>query len=237
MINLRIMLPEGEQKFREYINKLKTDPSTPRPDLNNKAFSEEFSPVVSVDEARQFNSKVELAEYLHKCFERTGLKRENILPLNGLWTWLAYIWFEQLTNQRRNILKREEHYICNSPSNFRRYYIHLVAPLYAIYSLHNLPFSMLFLYNPPWEINDFTERLAANQFLISHRNIVEAIYRLYFDSQRQQPKRGAQSKTEPGCTRRFVKVIQQLELTYDIYSMSAEAIINLLPSEFDNWKT
>jgi len=95
---------------------------------------------------------------------------------------------------------------------------------------------MLFLYNPPWEINDFTERVAANQFLISHENIVEAIYKLYFDPQRGRPKRGALSTTKPGNIRRFVKVIRQFELTYDIYTMSAQSILNLLPPEFDDWK-
>jgi hypothetical protein len=230
------MLQEGEQKFREYIHNLKTNPLCQRPDLNSEPFSKGFSPVISIDETRQFNSKMELAEYLQDCFAGAGLKREDVVPLNGLWTWLAYIWFEQLTNQRRNILKREEHYICPTPSNFRRYYIHLVAPLYVIYSLHNLPFSRLFLYNPPWEINDFTERVATNQFLISHKNIVEAIYKLYFDPQRRQPKRGAQSRTKPGNIRRFVSVIQHFELTYDIYTMSADRILNLLPSEFDDWK-
>jgi hypothetical protein len=228
------MLPKGEEKFREYIHNLKANPLCQRPDLNSEPFSKEFSLVISIDETRQFNSKLELAEYLQNCFEGAGLKREDVIPLNGLWTWLAYIWFEQLTNQRRNILKREEHYICTTPSNFRRYYIHLVAPLYVIYSLHNLPFSLLFLYNPPWEINDFTERVAANQFLISHENIVEAIYKLYFDPQRGQPKRGAQSR--PGNIKRFVKVIRQFELTYDIYTMSADSILNLLPPEFDDWK-
>jgi len=236
MINLRFMLPEGEQKFREYIHNLKTNPLCQCPDLNSEPFSKEFSSVISIDETRKFNSKQELAEYLQNCFTGADLKREGVLPQNGMWTWLAYIWFEQLTNQRRNILKREEHYICTTPSNFRRYYIHLVAPLYAIYSLHNLPFSMLFLYNPPWEINDFTERVAATQFLISHENIVEAIYKLYFDSQRGQPKRGAQSITRRGNIRRFVSAIQQFELTYDIYTMSADGILNLLPPEFNEWK-
>jgi len=239
-MNLRVMLPEGEQKFREYIHNLKTEPSTPRPDLNNKPFSEEFSPVVSIDEGKQFNSKMELAKYLQNCFAGAGLKRENVLPRNGLWTWLAYVWFDQLapitnpaTDERD--IKEDAKYICSS--DYRDYYRHLVSGPYSIYSLHDADNSNIFLYSPVNEHNDFIEQFASRQFIISHKNIVEAIHRLYFDSQRGQPKRGAQTRRKPGNIRRFVSVIQQFELTYDIYTMSAESILNLLPPEFNDWKT
>ncbi len=46
MIPARIMNREGENKFREYIHKLRQDHSTPRPDLNIEPFSHEFSPRV-----------------------------------------------------------------------------------------------------------------------------------------------------------------------------------------------
>jgi len=239
MINLRVMLPEGEQKFREYIHDLRTNPSSQRPDLNNKPFSEEFSPVVSIDEAKCFNSKMELAEYLQNCFDQAGLSREEVLPRNGLWTWLAYVWFDQLapitnpdTNERD--IKEDAKYICSS--DYRDYYRHLVSGPYSIYSLHGAPNSHIFLYSPVNEHNDFIEQFASRQFIISHKNIVEAIYRLYFDSKKRQPKEGAQARARPGNIRRFVRVIQQFELTYDIYTMSSDSILDLLPPEFDGWK-
>ena len=236
MIPVRVMFPEGENQFRQYLTQVRSDPSVTRPDLNNVQYSKEFSPQIMVDERRIFNLKLDLAKYLNSCFKDAGVKREDVVGNNGLWTWLAYLWFEQLTNARRNILKREEHYICTTPSNYQRYYIHLVAPLYIIYSQIPLPFSKLFLYNPPWEINDFTERVAANQFLISHQNIIEVIYRLYFDEQQGRPKSRATSRDVEGGVRRFIKVFQQFELTYDVYLMTPEEIIELLPQEFNSWK-
>jgi len=239
MINLRIMLPEGEQKFREYIHNLKIDPSTPRPDLNNMPFSKEFSPLIPIDETGQFNSKLEFAEYLQNCFDQAGLRREEVLPRNGLWTWLAYIWFDQLapiTNPAtaERVIKEDAKYICSS--DYRDYYRHLVSGPYSIYSLHGAENSRIFLYSRVNEHNDFIEQFASRQFIISHKNIVEAIYRLYFDSKKRQPKEGAQTRTRPGNIRRFVRVIQQFELTYDIYTMSADSILDLLPPEFDEWK-
>jgi hypothetical protein len=40
----------------------------------------------------------------------------------------------------------------------------------------------------------------------------------------------------PGTLLRFIDVVQQLDLNFDLYSMNAEALIGLLPSEFDAWK-
>jgi hypothetical protein len=238
-MNLRIMLPEGEQKFREYIHNLNTYPSCPRPDLNSEHFSQEFSPWGSIDDRKAFNSKMELAEYLQNCFTYSGLKREDVLPRNGLWTWLAYIWFDQFAPIRdpatgERDIKEDAKYICSS--EYRDYYRHLVSGPYSIYSLHGADNSRIFLYSRVYEHNDFIEQLASRQFIISHANIVEAITGLYLSSDNNKPKGGAQSRKRPGNIRRFVSIIQQFELTYDIYSMPSGRILALLPDEFDEWK-
>ena len=237
MINVRVILPEGENKFREYIHKVRVNPSTPRPNLNSTPFSKIFSPNVVIDETKSFATKKDLAEYLCNTFTKSYISREAAIGERGLWTWLSYIWFDQLTNNQNNILKRDEYYICTEPSNYRRYYLQLVAAPFIIYTaLGGSRISMIFLYNPPYQSNDFTERVAPNQFIISHPNIVEAIYNLYWDVTKGKPKRGATSIHRPGNVRRFIKIIRQFELTYDVYSMTAAQIIDLLPEEFDSWK-
>ena len=34
---------------------------------------------------------------------------------------------------------------------------------------------------------------------------------------------------------RFIDVLDQLYMTYDVYGMSAEELMKLLPAEFDRW--
>ncbi|MCM8824933.1 MAG: hypothetical protein NC937_02080 [Candidatus Omnitrophica bacterium] len=237
MIAMRIMLSDGENKFREYIQALRQNFSTARPDLNVEPYSREFLPQISIDEIRIFNTKMELAEYLEGVFSGNNIRREGIIEKNGLWTWLAYIWFDQLapidSAGTRNI-KDEAKYICSS--DYRDYYRHLIAGAYNIYSLHDRENSRIFLYSPVYEHNDFIEQFASRQFIISYRNIVETITRLYLDINNGKPKRGAQSRGRKGNIRRFVNIIQQFELTYDIYSMDPEQILNLLPDEFSGWK-
>jgi hypothetical protein len=43
-------------------------------------------------------------------------------------------------------------------------------------------------------------------------------------------------KNSPGTLLRFINIIQQLDLTYDLYSLGGEEILALLPPEFDKWK-
>lgn len=237
MIPLRIMLSEGEGEFQNYINQLKSNPSTQRPDLDNPPYSQEFSPRVIIDESHTFRSKMEMAECLDRTFTQTGVRREDVIGKNGLWTWLAYLWFDQLAPVDGVTGKRQigetAKYICSS--DYRDYYRHFVAGPYNIYYLHGNN-SGVFLYSPVDEHNDFIEQIASRQFIISHPNIIEAFSILYFDRASGRPKRGAQSRRRPGNIRRFVKIIQQFELTYDMYSMSPEQIIDLMPEEFSGWK-
>jgi hypothetical protein len=59
---------------------------------------------------------------------------------------------------------------------------------------------------------------------------------LYFDYKKNKPKFGAIPKNKPGTLYRFIDVIQQLDLNYDLYSMSRDEILDLLPQEFNKWK-
>lgn len=239
MIPIRLMLPEGENQFREYIRQVRTNLSTARPDLNSNPFSQEFSPQIMVDETKTFMSKLELAEYLYNCFRVAGIRREHILGKNKLWTWLAYLWFDQLapvrcTGTGGRAIGEDAKYICSS--DYRDYYRHFVAGPYSIYSLHGRDNSLLFLHSPVYEHNDFIEQFASRQFIISYPEIVKAVTKLYFDSNDRKPKRGAQSRDREGNIRRFVKVIRQFELTFNIYTMDCDKILNILPDEFNVWK-
>lgn len=236
MIPARIMRLEGEDKFRAYIQALRQSAPTSHPNLNTEPYSREFHVRVLVDETKTFNTKMELAEYIEECFRSNNIRRGDVLEENGLWTWMAYIWFDQLAPLQNSsrVVREEAKYICSS--DYRDYYRHFIAGPYSIYSLHGRSNSMIFLYSPVYEHNDFIEQFASRQFIISHGNIVEAITRLYLDSRTGKPKEGAQSRERKGNIRRLVKVIQQLELTYDIYSMSPEQILDLLPDEFNEWK-
>ena len=43
------------------------------------------------------------------------------------------------------------------------------------------------------------------------------------------------SAKSPGSPRRFADVLSQLDLTWDLHSLSVEQLLELLPSEFDEF--
>ena len=82
------------------------------------------------------------------------------------------------------------------------------------------------------------QQLASRMQVVSNHSLVEVVDRLYYDSAPNgtgRPKRGALTRTRPGNLRRLVAVIQQFDLTYDLYAMSPDEILDLLPDEFTRW--
>jgi hypothetical protein len=86
---------------------------------------------------------------------------------------------------------------------------------------------------------DFSEQLASRIQFISNPSLIEAVDRLYYDTSSNgegRPKRGALTRTRAGNVRRFVTIMQQFDLTYDMYAMTADQILELLPTEFTKWR-
>lgn len=238
MTALREMTEKGEIEFNEYINSCKDSPDAQKPDLNRQPYSVEFRPQIDVDEQIKFKDKLEMAEYLNGRLSPPRAPSCNqLINRKGVWTWLAYIWFDQLTidDKGKRIILENQKYVCDS-SPFR-YYRHLVLAPFMIYCLHGRQNSLVFLAGEPlYTHGDFIEQVASRSFIINNRSLIEAISRLYLDPVKQKRKDGATNYKRPGTIRRFVSVIQQLELTYYIHVMETQEILDLLPNEFDEWK-
>jgi hypothetical protein len=116
-----------------------------------------------------------------------------------------------------------------------RYYRHLLAGPYRIFQLHR-DRAKLLLSGQLGRPGDFAEQLASRQEFITNPGIIGAASLLYYDDEKHRPRRGAAStKRKPGTLRRFVDVVQQLDLTYDLYSMQPVEVLTILPKEFDSW--
>jgi hypothetical protein len=77
--------------------------------------------------------------------------------------------------------------------------------------------------------------LANRQELITNPAIVAAATRLYYDPSKGRLKRSG-SKGTPGTIRRFAEVLVQLDVVWDLYSMSVDELIEMLPAEFDRFR-
>jgi hypothetical protein len=70
---------------------------------------------------------------------------------------------------------------------------------------------------------------------LQNKELQTVIQRLYFDPDKGRIKRGAGGKTA-GTPRRLMSFFRQIEINFDLLSISAEQFWQMLPAEFDKFK-
>ena len=231
----RILTEPGARMFRDFILKEAQPNSQGKPNLETDEYSSVFVPSLLVDGSKEFSDKYQLGEYVCDCVAKAGITKDVMMRSDALWSWLTFLWFDQLCpiKDGRRDVREMARYICSS--DYTDYHRHLVAGPYYIFSSLGLDCSKLFLKTGLATHNDFMEQLASRQYMISSLSLMEVAHRLYWDNDRDMPKRGALG-VKGGNLRRFIDLVGQLELTYDIYSMEPDEVLSLLPGEFDRYK-
>ena len=236
-IKLRKLKDIGINKMSQYLDSLSTESLLPFPEkiLTDPAYSDAVSEVDV--QLREFTSKYDIASYLHKLFVKADLT--DVTTNRGLWCWLSLYYFEQLCPRERGGRYNPGARARWIPEvhNFQRYYRHLLAGPYRIYYFHldKPERAMALLCGSISKQGDLIEQLASRQELITNRSLIEAVTNLYFDHETGKNKRGAGGKGG-GSPRRLAEVIDQFNLTWDLYSMTPSELLQLLPSEFGRFK-
>lgn len=236
MIYARVLTRDGVAEFKKYIQDVQELPRKNSPDLNEEPYSEERSIElgVKIETNKHFDTKMEMAEYLNKQFSDAGIERPEIIEQDGLWSWLAYIWFDQLCPIKKGSRSPGQisRYICGK--SYSAYSKHLVAFPYYVYSLHERGGSKLFLVHPLDYVGNVTEQIGARKYIMTSDESIKVLHRLYWGDHSEIVD-GAASRNSGGTFTRFGKVVEQLKLTYDLHDMYAEKIVEILPSEFDKF--
>jgi hypothetical protein len=240
MAEIRRLTEQGTEAFRAYLGELRAGkPLAPPTDLLVGAVtSMPLTTRVNI-ERDVFTTRLEAAQYLARILGDVDRGQVDHNP--GLWNWLSLFYFDRLCPPAPDGTRRpgrDYRYILppiDDPEHFRHYYRHLLAGAYTVHRLHPGKAGVL-LCGTVDKFDDFNEQLASRQEFVSNPGIIEAADVLYFDASSRKPKRGAASnKRRPGTLRRFIDVIQQFDLTYDLYSLTGRQIVDLLPEEFARW--
>ncbi|MBJ7354359.1 MAG: hypothetical protein JHC98_05995 [Thermoleophilaceae bacterium] len=232
---LRRFNDAGRNAFANAVAEYRDDPARPSPAklIHSDEHCEDVSGSTVELEKRPFVNRFEFAEYLHQALGqrwRKGLELDR-----GLVDWVDAFYFEALT-QTDGKLKVGEDARHVASSAFNRAYRHLVAgPLWS-YELHGENARAL-LSTRLSTGGDYFEQLASRQQLHTNPTIISTAQRLYFDGSANKLRKGALSIGRPGELRRFITLVQQLDLNFDLYDMSVERLVDLLPEEFDVWTT
>lgn len=233
MTKLRSLNARGVEEFRGYLQTIRdgaeflASPAI----LYIDDFSTRLPRTIEID-PRPLATKFEAAKYLSSVLSGFGAAADDV----GLWSWLALFYFDQLSpvdgdGKRR---PREDYHYIPATDGWKRDR-HLLAGPFKLYSLHR-EHSRLLLHPAVHQHGAFVYDLGFRRDLITNPGLIEAIDLLYWDAKRNRPKRGATSTNRPGNLRRLITVVQQLDFNYDLYGMSADEILKLLPPEFDAWR-
>jgi hypothetical protein len=238
---LKKLNEKGTERFTEYLRDVRSGATTPPPvALLDDPDCSAPVPGGAMVEPRTFTTRRDAAEYLVTALANVPQTELDHNP--GVWNWLSLLYFDQIcppqANGRRKVLK-SYHYVLppvSDPEHFRHYYRHLLAGAFRIHRQHPTS-GKVFLAGALHKFDDFNEQVASRQEMISNPAIVAALDLLYFDISTARPKRGAgANKRRPGTLRRFVDLFYQLDLTYDLYSLTTDQLLDLLPGEFERWR-
>lgn len=237
-MNLGRLTDEGLARFRTFLESQETESPEEMSmlPLANSVTSQPVIPRISI-EVNPFGSRFEAAKYLNELLEGSSLS--DVDGDARLWAWLAWFHFEQLCPVARDGKRHPGELARWIPDigNFRRYYRHLLAGPYRIYRAHRdkperaLAVLMSALHQP----GDIVEQLASRQELVTNAAVMEVATMLYVEPISKKAKRGSGGRG-PGSPRRLADVLNQFDVTWDLYAMESRRLLAMLPREFEKFR-
>lgn len=236
-MKLAALTEAGLEAFITYLAFAKNKPSAlpPTQILTEEGFVEILDINVDVDEAKVFASRFEFAAYADSIFGDDIGHSGNV----GMWAWLTVLYFDQvcpLVQGSRKVLELARYVPAHG--NFRKYYRHLLSGPFHVYLAHrdDPSRSRVVLSGPLHAPGELAEQLLAGQERMTNRAVLEAAGNLYMDAKSGKLRRGAGGKGA-GSPRRFVDMLNQFDLTYDLYSLDGKRLLAMLPAEFDRFRS
>lgn len=225
---------QGIKAFQAFLAQCRTAPTTPVPRhlLEDETLTELIEPTIEVEQ-KQLVTRGDAAKYLNQLL--APLPEHEVSKNAGLWTWLTLFFDDAVCPERGGIRSvKNDYYYVFEPNNSRHFYRHLLFISWRVLQLapdHN----RLFLNNPVSRLDGVTTEVMKRLYLTRIPCIFEVLDRLYWDQGRGGARPGMvdSQRVRPGnLVHRLPIRIRQLEKTYDLYSLDADQLIELLGSEF-----
>jgi len=250
MIKLRKLNEKGLLMFGDFLKECyaqKFVQDIPVNLLQSSATSEVIDDVIELDEKKKFKNRYELGCYLTEKFEPVNM--QAYLGDEGFWSALAIIWFDQLTILKKKTKEGKvitEHRIVEDVNykyskKFGRQQRHAIYTTWRLVSEHG-EHVRFFMSNNLTMRGEFTELLMGTQKYINLKSVIEAADKIYRDEKSQTDwswKVGATTRVSRGGRGgdigRYIDWLKQININYDLYKISTDDLVGLLPSEFNRF--
>jgi hypothetical protein len=231
---LRKLNKQGLVNFESFIENIRNGKKLSVPDylLTDPATSEPLTVDIDLENVN-FKNRYELGEYLVKQFK--GVDLQIYIGEIGFWSALALFWFDQLCPAKNNKSRKPSmvyNYILSE--NFNHRPRHAIFTTWQLVDRYGEDARFLLCKELPVR-GELIEQMMARQYFMSCDGVMRAASRLYYDEENNTFKKGAAARKSAGCVSRFVAWLQQLELTYDLFSVCGEDLMKLMPREFDRF--
>jgi len=232
-MKLRKLNEQGVEVFRDYINDLRSgaDQNIPNYLLDSDEYSEDIQFELEITKP-EFKSRLEMGVYLVDLFD--GLNITPYIGDVGFWSWLALYWFEQLCSEKEGKLNPSMDYNYILSKNFRHRPRHAVYMTWQLVTRYGEDCAFM-LCKAMSTRGELTEQMMARQENLSSESVMKLANALYFDSETRTFKKGAAARKSAGCVARYITWLEQIKMTYDVFSISADELKDLLPTEFDRF--
>jgi len=226
----------GIKEFEQFIENLRNGGKQNTPDylLTEPSTSEVLEFDIELEKGL-FANRYELGTYLTEKLNDVDIQK--FIGDSGFWSALALYWFDQLCPLKADGSRKPSmvyNYILSENYNHRpRHAIFTTWQLVELYGEH----SRYLLSRELPVRGELIEQLMSRQYFLSCTGVMQAASALYYDSERKTFKKGAAGRSSAGCVYRFVNWLQQIEINYDLFSLSSDDLISLMPKEFERFKT
>jgi len=185
-------------------------------------------------QVREFETAGDLAKAVLQSLG--SHKLPELLPNTGLWAWLTFV-LRDVVFPRDKIGARplgEVHrWYPGDPNNYQKAQRHLVRmPVTLLATLGRNADHLLC--GKPSVHGDVREQLTSQQEMF-HAAFQGAARALYYDDERKKLKPGAGGKGA-GSARRLARVRKQFDVTWDLFAVPSQRLVEMLPREFDRFK-
>jgi hypothetical protein len=234
-MKLRRFTDSGIEQFRIFLAKARENANVlvPVELLEDDAHTEVVDPEIEIED-QSFATRADAATYFHA--KLAVLNADDVNSDSGMWSWLSLYYFDQVCpvmNGRRTV--RNDYTYIYEAGVMRHFYRHLLYVAWRIKQIaptHN----RLFLHSKVHVMDKVTTEVMKRLYLTRIPAIFEAIDRLYWNETSRGPRTSIvnpRKREMPGdLTTRLPIRLRQLEKTYDLYSLSADQLLELLGEEF-----
>lgn len=234
---LRQLTVSGIAQASEFLAHLREHPDADRTPPEDLLFGDRCSaPFDSEPEImvvpKAFATRREAGAYLSPLLRPVRLQ---LLEDAGVWSWLGMYYLQHiapptLSPNNMTLIFESAVETSNAGRSHQQVYRHYLWGSWQIYERHGE--SAAFLLDQrisSWD--DLSQRSFGTRRVFTSRGVVQVMLRLYTAGSKK--KRGYVH--DPGGLRHLLRVLPQLELTYDVYGMEPEALLRVLPQEFQRW--